>query len=153
MSKRIDDAARFIAPWEGFRSCPYQDSGGVWTRGYGTTTWIGPGSPCVTHERAERELADDLRGFAHELDRLVKVPLTRREEIACLSFMYNVGVSGFRKSSFLRYLNRGKRRKASNRLLLWVRDAYGNVLLGLLRRRRAERWLMRHPRKSPKHSS
>lgn len=148
MSKRVNDAARFIAPWEGFRSCPYRDSGGVWTRGYGETKGIGPKSECVSEERAEKELAERLREFARNMDRLVKVPLTRREEIACLSFMYNVGVGGFTESSFLRYLNKNKRRKASNRLLLWVKDANGNVLLGLLRRRRAERWLMRHPRKN-----
>lgn len=150
MSKRIDDAARFIAPWEGFRSCPYRDSGGIWTRGYGETAGIGPASKCISQEVAEQNLAANLRDFAKEMDRLVKVPLTRREEIACMSFMYNVGTDGFKESSFLKYLNRGKRRKASNRLLLWVRDANGNVLLGLLRRRRAERWLMRHPRKNVK---
>lgn len=145
--KRLEDAAKFIAPWEGFRSCPYQDSGGVWTIGFGETENIGPSTPCITVVQGKQLLATRLGEFARAMDRLVKVPLTRRQEMAVISFAYNVGIGGLEESSFLKYLNQGKYKKASNRLLLWVKDDRGTTLLGLLRRRRAERWLMRHPKK------
>lgn len=147
---KLEYAAEFVAKWEGFRSFPYQDTGGVWTIGYGHTAGVGPRSGPISRAEGKRLLTKDLRYAAQAVDRLVHVPLTTRERIACISFTYNVGVGGLESSSFLKYLNRGNRRKAANRLLLWVRDANGNWLLGLWRRRLAERRLFRYPKKGYK---
>jgi lysozyme len=135
-------AARFIAPWEGFLPQAYQDTGGIWTIGYGHT---GPEVvPGLRWSRAKalRVLASDIAYFARGVDRLVK--LTFRERIACISFAFNVGLGGFASSTFLKRLNENRRREAANALMLWVKDARGNTLLGLKRRRAAERWLMIH---------
>lgn len=143
---KLEYAADFVAKWEGLLTHAYRDSGGVWTIGYGHTGDVYPGQ-VISADHAKLLLTKDLHTAARAVDQLVHVPLTNRERIAAISFTFNVGVGGLEESSFLRYLNEGKRRKAANRLLLWVKDANGTVLTGLLRRRRAERWLFRHPRK------
>ncbi len=140
-------AARFIAPWEGLMTTAYRDSGGILTIGYGHT---GPDvyeGQTITKAKALALLASDLRSAAAAVNRNVKVPLTVRERIAAISFTFNVGEGGLQSSTFLRELNAGNRRSAADALLMWVRDADGSVLLGLQRRRRAERWLFLHPRK------
>lgn len=146
MAWKLEYAAKFVAEWEGLLLHAYQDSGGIWTIGYGHTgPEVGPGDT-TTSKKALRQLTSDLREASRAVERNVHVPLTTRERIACISFVFNIGEGGLQESSFLKYLNQGKKRKASNRLLLWVKDDHGTTLLGLLRRRRAERWLFRHPR-------
>lgn len=142
-------AARFIAPWEGFLPHIYLDSGGVPTQGYGHT---GSGLTRAPWSRAKalRVLAQDIRYFARGVDRLVKVPLSVRERIAAISFAFNVGLGGLAESTFLRRLNEGRRREAADALMLWTKDAAGNTLLGLKRRRAAERWMFLHRRKRAK---
>lgn len=137
-------AARFVAPWEGYLPYAYQDSGGVWTIGYGHTAGVHPGQR-TNRAQALRWLAQDLRSASRAVARNVHVKLTVRERIACISFTFNVGEGGLQSSTFLRKLNEGKKREASNALMLWVKDAAGNTLLGLKRRRAAERWLFLHP--------
>jgi lysozyme len=140
-------AARFIAPWEGLRTTAYLDSGGIPTIGYGHT---GPDvrlGMTISKARALALLTSDLREAARAVARNVKVPLSARERIAAISFTFNVGEGGLQSSTFLRELNAGNRRAAADALLLWVKDADGNTLLGLQRRRRLERWLFLNPRK------
>lgn len=140
-------AARFVSFWEGLLLSSYQDSGGIWTIGYGHTgSEVGPGQT-ITKAKALTLLTKDLRFAAQAVARNVRVPLTNRERIAAISFTFNVGEGGLQSSTFLRELNDGNRHAAANALLLWVKDADGTVLLGLLRRRRAERWLFLHPHK------
>lgn len=142
---KLSYPARFIAPWEGFRAEVYLDSGGIPTQGYGHTgKRLTPGRRW-TKAYALKVLAEDIRFFAQGVNRLVKVKLTIRERIAAISFAFNIGLGGFAESTFLRRLNENRRREASNALMLWVKDASGNTLLGLKRRRAAERWMYLHP--------
>lgn len=139
--------ARFIAPWEGWRPDVYLDAGGIPTQGFGHTgDELTPG---VSWTRAKglRVLAKDIRYFAREVDRLVKVRLTVRERIAAISLAFNIGIGAFAESTFLKRLNAGHKRFASEALMWWVKDADGDTLLGLKRRRAAERWLFLHPTK------
>ena len=138
--------ARFVAPFEGYRSTAYQDSGGVWTIAYGRTSGVYPGQT-TNRAQALRWLAQDLREASAAVKRNVRVKLTVRERIATISFVFNVGEGGLQSSTFLRELNAGNKRRAADALRLWVKDAAGNTLLGLQRRRAAERWLFIHPRK------
>ena len=138
-------AARFIAPWEGYVDHAYLDSGGVPTIGFGHTRGVRLGQTC-NRAQALRWLTQDLRDAAQAVRRNVKVKLTVRERIAAISFTFNVGEGGLQSSTFLRELNKGNKRKAADALRLWVKDAAGNTLLGLQRRRAAERWLILHPK-------
>lgn len=137
---------KFVAGWEGFRPCPYQDAVGVWTRGYGETRGIAKHSPCVTERRARRELRRRLNR-----DFLPYVPRRRRmkacERAALASFAYNEGqraVSDPSYSGLARRLKspeggtyRGRRRIYRQELPRWNK-AGGRELEGLTKRRRAE---------------
>lgn len=140
MTRRITRAGvDLVARFEGFRSCPYRDVVGVWTIGYGETRNVGPSTPCVSQRHARRKLRRRLeRDFGAEVERLVTVRLSQRQYEALTSFAYNVGIGAFQASTLLRVLNAGDKARAANELLRWTRGG-GVVLLGLVRRRRAER--------------
>lgn len=130
---------KLVAGFEGFRSCPYRDPVGVWTRGYGETQGIGPGSRCVSQAEARAHLRHRLEvDFGIPVRKLVKVDLSQRQYEALVSFAYNVGLGALASSTLLRELNAGHKAKAANELLRWTR-AGGRVYLGLERRRKAER--------------
>ena len=133
---------RFIAGFEGCRLRAYQDAVGVWTIGYGHTTNVHQGQ-VITKARAVQLLKQDVRDKAADaVRRLVKVPLTQNEFTALVSLVFNIGAGAFESSTLLRLLNGKHYFLASLQFLRWNR-AGGQVLLGLSRRRRAERRLFR----------
>lgn len=138
-------AARFVAPFEGLRTTAYYDSGGVLTIGYGHTgSDVFPGQT-ISKARALAYLASDLKAASQCVKDSFKRPLSVRQRIAAISFTFNVGCGGLNSSTFLREYNAGNTKAAGDALLMWVKDDSGNTLAGLLRRRRAERWLILHP--------
>jgi GH24 family phage-related lysozyme (muramidase) len=66
----IGDLKRF----EAFRAARYQDTGGVWTNGYGNTQGVGPDTAPVTEPQAAMTLAMNVRSHINQLD---GDPLTR----------------------------------------------------------------------------
>ena len=64
--------------FEGCRLESYQDSGGVWTIGYGHTMNVGPGMTC-TQQQAEMWLSTDTHFAVAAVNVLVIVPLTQAE--------------------------------------------------------------------------
>lgn len=70
----------------------------------------------------------------------VKVPLTQPQVDALTSFIFNVGVTAFKRSTLLKLLNQSKYNLAAKEFLKW-RKANGKVLRGLVRRREAEKAL------------
>ena len=74
-----DQGIALLKRFEGLRLNAYQDSGGVWTIGYGHTSAAG-GLPVnrglnITYEQAEQLLKDDLERMTYPvIRRLVKVP-------------------------------------------------------------------------------
>lgn len=126
-----------IKGFEGLRLDAYQDSGGVWTIGYGHTSGVRPGQR-ITQAQADQFLRED-SGWAQQAVRdMVKVPLTQKQFDALTSFTYNMGTGGFGNSSLLAKLNRGDYAGAQNEFRLYVHDSAGNRLEGLVRRRAAE---------------
>jgi len=61
-------------------------------------------------------------------------------QIASLSLAYNIGPTGFCRSSIAKYLNQGNQKAACNSFPLYNK-ANGRVLRGLVNRREAERKL------------
>lgn len=139
----LDEAAKFVAPFEGYRRHVYRDVVGVETIGYGETSrdvirrYRHTG---ISEPDARALLRQRLRSFAEDVDAAVKVPLTAKQLAALTSFAYNVGVGAFRSSTLRAELNAGHYAAAANQLLRWDR-AGGRRLAGLTRRRRAERKL------------
>lgn len=127
----------FIAGHEGYVPGTYVDPAGVLTACYGHTH---PGlseRQTISDGECLEILAVDLRTHYDELAQAVKVPLSDQEQVAYLSFHYNVGGSAFRQSTLLTLLNAGDREAACNELPRWV-FAGGKRLRGLEQRRLAE---------------
>jgi lysozyme len=122
-----------IKSFEGLRLKSYQDSVNV----YGTTRGIGPGMT-ITTEQAERMLMNDIARFEPELDALVKVPLSKNQWDAMMSFIYNLGGANLGSSTLLNLLNAGDYSAAADQFPRWNK-AGGQVLAGLTKRRAAER--------------
>jgi len=124
----------------------YQDSGGVWTIGYGSTydfdkqRKVQQGD-IITAEQAQKWLEITTSKDAVEIKNLVKVPLNNNELNALISFTYNVGLAAFKASSLLRLLNSGTDKKlVAEQFDRWVYDN-GVKVKGLISRRNAEKKL------------
>ena len=124
----------------------YQDSGGVWTIGYGSTydfdkqRKVQQGD-IITAEQAQKWLEITTSKDAVEIKNLVKVPLNNNELNALISFCYNVGLGAFKASSLLRLLNSGADKKiVADQFDRWVFDN-GVKVKGLITRRNAEKKL------------
>jgi len=138
-----DDAVTLATNFEGFSSTPYQDSGGVWTIGYGSTrdaigAPVTAQTPPVSRTLGLSLMRRDLTSAATVIAKDVRVPLTGDETAALESFIYNVGAGNFQGSTMLRLLNAGQYEAAAAQFDAWD-HAGGQVLAGLLRRREAER--------------
>lgn len=142
---------RLIQEFEGFSTKPYKCSAGVWTIGYGSTYY--PNGLRVTAKDAPitREYAEIVQKnvIAKDYDPIINSLL--KSEIdrgfvsqnmfdAVISLTYNIGASGFKRSSVLRHLKNGDKLQAADAFLLWNK-AGGKVLKGLVRRREKERKL------------
>lgn len=126
-----------LKQFEGLRLQPYKDSGGLWTIGYGHLLKSGEWWDSITEAQAAQLLADDVGTAEDAVNALVKVSMTQPQFDALVSFVYNVGVGAFRRSTLLRKLNAGDYAGAAGQFQLW-RNAGGRVVQGLVNRRAAE---------------
>ncbi len=137
-----DGCYRIIEAFEGYKDRAYPDpgSGGIpWTIGYGHTRNVQPGDTC-TSEQAEEWLHEDVADAASAVNDYVKVPMSQSQFDALVSFVYNLGVSNFNRSTLLTKLNKGDIEGAADEFLKWDM-ASGHVMAGLDARRHAEREL------------
>jgi lysozyme len=143
---KLSWAARFVAKWEGWSPVAFLDtiaSPPVPTAGYGHT---GPDVHVGEHwskTKGLRVLTRDLLTAARAVDRNVKVKLTIRQRIALISLVFNCGPGAVGGSTLQRKLNAGNYLGAANEFLEWC-HAGGNIVPGLLNRRREERWMFLH---------
>jgi lysozyme len=131
---------QILKHYEGLRLKSYDDGGGVWTIGYGTTKINGkpvvPGMTC-SEEQAESYLKADLAKFEARVDKSVTVELTQSEFDALVVFAYNIGEGAFAASTLVKLLNKGQKCDVPVQLLRWNKDN-GKVLAGLTKRRQSE---------------
>jgi lysozyme len=125
-----------LKAFEGCELTAYDDGVGVCTIGYGTTKGVNYGM-CITQEKAEQLLQDDLIEFEKGVQELVKVPLSQNEFDAIVVFAYNIGLGGLEESTFLTQLNGGDYIGPLSQFLRWNKGG-GRELAGLTRRRNAE---------------
>lgn len=140
-SKGID----LICYFEGFSAKPYLCPANVPTIGYGATYYadgrkVTMQDKPITQAQGKALLAAMLGTYEQGVSKLVKVPLTQNQFDALVSFAYNVGVAAFAKSTLLRKLNNADYKGAADGLLAWNKGG-GKVLVGLTRRRQAEKEL------------
>ena len=143
----LTSALNFIKKAEGgLYLKAYLDSGGVWTIGYGSTydfdkqRKVQQGD-IITEAQAQKWLEMETSQNAKDIKSLVKVPLNNNQLNALISFVYNVGINGFKKSTMLRLLNSGADKSTvSKEFDRWVFDN-GIKVKGLFNRRNAEKKL------------
>jgi lysozyme len=143
MARRTSDfGLRMIEAFEGFPNGgkPYLCPAGVLTQGFGHTAAAG-GEPLGgqwSREKARQVLRDDLaRLYEPGVRRLLKRTPTQGQFDAMVSFAFNCGVDALRRSSLLKFFNRGEDAQAQGAFMLWVKAA-GKTMPGLVRRRASE---------------
>lgn len=125
-----------IKKFEGCRLDSYKCPSGKWTIGYGHTAGVTAGQK-ISQAQAEAYLRADLEKFEKLVAKYDSVyRWTQNEFDALVSFVYNTG-------SIDKLTVNGKRTKkeVSEKILLYVKDGNGNVLQGLVNRRKAEQEL------------
>lgn len=130
---------------EGLRLKAYQDTGKVWTIGYGHTSAAGGMKVyqglTITNAQAEQLLKDDLARMTYPvIKRLVKVDLTQGQFDALCSFIYNLGEGQVSQSTLLKMLNAKDYKGASGQFGRWIYDN-GKKFDGLVTRRANEQEL------------
>ena len=132
-------------PQGGMASVPYADPAGKMTIGWGhrihdTERFDKP----LTAAQADALLRLDLERFATGVNERVTVPLTQAMFDALVCFAFNVGLGAFVGSTLLRLLNQRFYAAAAGQFPRWNKATEAGqkiILLGLIRRRAAERAL------------
>lgn len=139
--KTSDRGIAFIKRWEGVRLRAYQCSAGVWTIGVGHTAAMGDPKPVdgmkITESEADAILRRDLAAIEKDVASCLNVVVSQRQFDVLVSFVFNVGIGAFRKSTLLKKLNAGDYEAVPSELMKWTR-AGGKVVQGLVNRRKAE---------------
>lgn len=86
-----------IKSFEGCRLQAYQDSGGVWTIGYGHTNGVLPGQT-ITQQQAEEFLKQDLKNAEKYVGQYDHIYHFKQYQFdALVSFTYNAGAGNLKK--------------------------------------------------------
>lgn len=139
-----EELIRHLKQFEGKRLKAYKDPGSKngepWTVGYGHTSdsfyYVQPNSQ-ITDAMADKLLEHDAAEAQAIVRKLVKVKLSRWQEIALTSFVFNLGEGAFKKSTLLRKLNAGDYASVPGELAKFVYND-GKKMQGLVNRRAAE---------------
>lgn len=130
-------AVTLVTSWEGIYTDPYRDIVGVWTVCIGETKADGTEMRRYTRAECIARLPAKLQKYDDGIRACITRELPDSMRVAFLSAAYNVGVSGFCRSSMARFANAGDFRAACYALLMWNR-AGGRVVKGLDNRRHDE---------------
>ena len=126
-----------IKGFEGLRLEAYLCSAGVPTIGYGHTKGVQLGDK-ITEEEAEKFLKDDLHDAELTVLREVIWRPAPHQFDALVSFIFNVGINAFKRSTMLKKLNASDIVGAANEFNRWNK-VKGKVSNGLRKRRDKER--------------
>jgi lysozyme len=154
--KHIDAAGlRFVEGFENIYKvsyCPEPDPAygwGVPTRGFGETSGITRGSPCISHAQAETNLRLELGADYEWAIRDLNVAFDQHEWDALCDFVWNLGAGIFQGTSVGADL-RARAFGAATARILEYDHAAGVVLPGLRARREAEVRLFDTPEPKPR---
>lgn len=130
-----------IEKYEGFSQIAYRCPAGVWTIGYGSTTWAN-GEPVkqgdtITQEDAKSLLDSWLMG--NFFPKVRHVQLSKDQLEALSSLVYNIGWPAFAKSKCWKAIQ-AKDWETAFKNWDWIK-AGGKVLPGLIKRRAEEMFL------------
>ncbi|MAW80325.1 MAG: muraminidase [Parvularcula sp.] len=144
---RINDAGlQIIKDSEGLRLEAYE-AGGEWLIGYGHRRTAQAGMT-ITEQEAEQLLREDVRASEDTVRRLVTVPVNENQFSAMVSLAYNLGESGFSRTTVLERINAGDYDGAADGFLIHNRVRVNGELQSvpyLTERRQKERDLFLTP--------
>ncbi len=114
-------------------------SGNPWTIGYGNTEGVKAGDVWPL-ERAESDLVDKVMGrMLSALKACPKLSKEAPERMAAItSLVYNIGINAFAESTACRRIMEGNHEGAAE-AITWFNKARGEVMPGLVTRRKAEK--------------
>lgn len=148
----VDKATPLVKEFEGLKLTAYYCPAGVATIGFGHTATVTDEDVRkgrkITKATAEKLLRDDLEKYGRDLLKHVKVEPNVNQLAAFISFVFNVGVAGFKGSTVLKRHNEGDFQSAARAFGLWNKATVNGkktVLPGLTRRRAAEAALYLEP--------
>ena len=143
--KLSDNGFRLLGELEGIVLRPYKDSVGIPTIGIGSTyyedgTKVKMTDKAITKERAIQLAKNVVKSFEQQVNKSILLPMTQNQFDAMVLLCYNIGKSGFARSSVVRHFNEGNLQGAADSFLLWNK-AGGKAVKGLTNRRKKEREL------------
>lgn len=132
------DAMDLIRAHEGLRLRAYRCPAGVWTIGWGHTRGVDPGDEISVAE-ANRLLAEDVAEVERQMRTLLApAQLSRNQSAALVSFIFNVGIGAFSRSTLCRRIRADPSdSRIRGEFMRWTRGG-GRVLPGLVSRRMQE---------------
>jgi lysozyme len=134
--KISEEGKALIKKFEGCELVAYQCPAGKWTIGYGHTKNVQENDHWSQHY-AETMLDIELEEYEGYINDLVTVPLQQHQFDALVAWVYNLGVGNLLSSTLLVKLNAGEYEDIPHEIQRWNKAA-GEVLEGLVRRRKAE---------------
>lgn len=129
-----------IKSFEQLRLTAYQDSGGVWSIGYGHTGPDVTEHTTCTPEQAETWFQHDTQAAVHGVDASLTTNVSQPQFDALVSFTFNVGVGAEAHSTLIKLVNARDFVGAAAEFPKWI-HVKGVENAGLLRRRQAEQAL------------
>lgn len=136
-----DNCYNIIKEFESLRLKAYQDTGGVWTIGWGHTGEEAQAGNEITHEQADNLLKTDV-AHASYLVNTLGYELNQNQFDALVSLIYNCGLKRLqsRYPKLLNSIHANPYQEAIGNLWLntAIKDRSGNELPGLKRRRKLE---------------
>jgi GH24 family phage-related lysozyme (muramidase) len=98
----------------------------------------------LSDEEVLKIFQKDIEGIRSSMNKVIKVPINKNQQLALLSLRYNIGGTAFNKSTLLRRLNEGNFNDAAMRFAEW-RLSEGKINQGLVNRREREKQLFLKP--------
>ena len=137
-----DSGLALTKSFEGLHLEAYRDCAGIWTIGYGHTGLAVSAGQVLSGLEAEDLLRADLADAVVCVNCAVQCSISQGQFDAMVDFCFNAGRGNFVQSTLLRKVNSGDLSGAAAQFALWV-HAGGEVVAGLVRRRKAEAVLFR----------
>lgn len=128
-----------IKEFEGCKLTAYLCPANVWTIGYGHTRGVKKGD-IITQSTADKLLVDDVAVSELTVNSAIKRQMIQSQFDAMVSLAFNIGGGNFAQSTLVKKFNAGDAQGAADQFPRW-KFANGEEMLGLIRRRAAEREL------------
>lgn len=134
--KTSQTGINLIKGFEGLELDAYLCPAKVWTIGYGHTKGVKQGQRITTNQ-ADELLKEDLEVFENAVN-VQSLNINQNQFDALVSFIYNLGIGAFNRSTLLKKIKENSNDPTIAYEFSRWNKANGNVLSGLVKRRKAE---------------